>query len=87
MGLKNYNFDMRYIKAGVRQGSMLGPFLFILFINDLPSISEAHINLYADDTSLMLSSDRMDTISNRLTKVIYKISIFHKWEIKVNYNF
>ena len=41
------------VKVGVRQGSILGPLLFSIYVNDLPAtITDVNVNLYDDDTEL-----------------------------------
>ena len=48
--------DRMQVRNGVPQGSILGPLLFSIFVNDLPSISQyCSPQCYVDDTKLLLS--------------------------------
>ena len=62
MVLGNYKSDSVEVLSGGPQGSILGPILFVLFINDLPAglDPETSIALYADDTKIWRSFRGME---------------------------
>ena len=53
--IKGINSDKILISSGVLQGSVLGPILFLAYINDLPEQVISRLRLFADDTALYLS--------------------------------
>ena len=70
----NTQSNLEYVKCGVPQGSILGPLLFLLYINDIVFSSEVFkFTLFADDTSLFYSHknahDAVEIINNELAKI------------------
>lgn len=85
--INNSNSSLKLVTAGVPQGSLLGPYLFSLYINDVPTPPRCNLALYADDTACFTSSKRVDHVRTRLQKGLTQItSFFAKWKLKVNSN-
>ena len=68
------NSKLGLIRTGISQGSVLGPILFLLYVNDLTKSVQSHVTLFADDTNIF---DRMeDDGTNNLDNTL---SIVNTW--------
>ena len=63
------------VSSGIPQGSVLGPVLFTIFINDLPEGLESLCKIFADDTKIYNVSNQKVTIQNDLNKI-------QEWSLK-----
>ena len=73
------------VQAGVPQGSILGPLLFLIYFNDLPDNLVSNPKLFADDTSLFSTVTDPNIMANQINNDLHNIS---KWayQCKMNFN-
>ena len=75
--LDGFHSSFKPVNAGVPQGSVLGPFLFLLYINDLSENLVNNIRLFADDTSLFVIVD--NNINAAALSLTSDLDIINTW--------
>ena len=68
VNINNRFSDLPKINCGVPQGSILGPLLFLLYVNDMPQTVHSDLLLYADDSGLTFQHKHVYTIEYQLNK-------------------
>lgn len=83
--IKGKTSSYKPISAGVPQGSVLGPLLFLIYINDIVDDIDSAVKLFADDTSIYLglddSAERTRLLNSDLKKII---NWSKKWKVVFN---
>lgn len=74
------------VNYGVPQGSILGPLLFIIYLADMPKPHpNATVALFADDTSLLTSSNNIQRAKIQMSKALDTLlSYFETWRLIIN---
>lgn len=77
--------NLKEIRAGVPQGSILGPFLYVLYTSDLPQPTNVMVATFADDTALLAVGENINDSTNILQRASDDIFNWTKsWKIKLN---
>jgi len=73
--MQHFTSDNAAVTCGVPQGSVLGPILFLIYMNDTDkAILEEKVKLFADDTNLFLFDKDSKSVSLKATQCLNKLS-------------
>ena len=71
--------EMKAIHKGVPQGSILGPLLFLIYVNDIPNSSNLfNCLMYADDTTLYYCLEDIDIVNKEMV-LNSELKTVHLW--------
>jgi len=76
--VNSYLSDFKTYNTGIPQGSILGPLLFIIFVNCLPDVVTCKTVMYADDTSLMCKAKNVDDLKVQLESNLKAVANWFK---------
>ena len=83
--MQNHHSSLKPINIGVPQGSIVGPLLFLIYVNDIPNSVSCNPRLFADDTCLLVSSPSLTILENECNKEMNKLLIwFRANELQIN---
>ena len=82
--INNSKSSCHTVTSGVPQGSVLGPMLFIFFINDLPEICSVTTKIFADDTKAYTRINSEDDHTNLQVTIDRMYQWTEDWQLKFN---
>ena len=84
--IKDFTSSTEIIKSGVPQGSILGPLLFLCYVNDLPEVFENKCQMlsYADDTQLLVTAKSKYELKNKLETALNTAQNWYSQNLMLN---
>ena len=70
--------------SGIPQGSVLGPILFVIFINDLPDAVDSYVKIFADDTKIFTHIKTREDCDNLQSDLDSLSAWSDKWQLRFN---
>ena len=74
--INNVNSECKPVLMGVSQGSVLGPLLFLIYVNDLQNSMESTPRLFADDTTILIDANSTSELEIKLNEDLARVSIW-----------
>ena len=80
----NNKSEWASVKSGIPQGSVLGPILFVIFINDLPDHLKSYTKIFADDTKIFNALESIDDPTILQEDLMKLAQWSDKWQLPFN---
>ena len=81
LSIYNKTSSEKLVEYGIPQGSILGPLLFLIYVNDLHSAMQTVPRFFADDTALLTTKNNVDNLQHLTNSELSRVS---KWMLANN---